>query len=54
LGLGWHQAEAMELEEAGVRRGGRPQRFRVEQKRQIVEATLVPGASVALVAASVE
>ena len=40
----------MELEEAGVRRGGRPQRFSVEQKRQIVEATLVPGASVALVA----
>jgi transposase len=40
----------MELEEAGVRRGGRRQRFSVEQKRQIVEATLVPGASVALVA----
>jgi hypothetical protein len=42
FGLGWHQAEAMELEEAGVRRGGRRQRFSVEQKRQIVEATLVP------------
>jgi transposase len=40
----------MELEEAGVRRGGRRQRFSVDQKRQIVEATLVPGASVALVA----
>jgi transposase len=40
----------MELEEAVVRRGGRRQRFSVEQKQQIVEATLVPGASVALVA----
>ena len=40
----------MELEEAGVRRGGRRQRFSLEQKRQMVEATLMPGASVARVA----
>jgi transposase len=40
----------MELEEAGVRRGGRRQRFSLEQKRQMVEATLAPGASVARVA----
>jgi hypothetical protein len=31
----------LELEEAGVRRCGRRQRFSLEQKRQIVEATLV-------------
>ena len=39
----------MELE-VGVRRGGRRQRFSLEQKRQMVEATLAPGASVARVA----
>ena len=40
----------MELEAASVRRGGRRQRFSLEHKRQMVEATLVPGASVARVA----
>jgi len=40
----------MELEAAIVRRGGRRQRFSLEQKRQMVEATLAPGASVARVA----
>ena len=40
----------MELDEARVRHGGRRQRFSVAQKRQLVEATLVPGASVARVA----
>ena len=40
----------MELDVASVRRGGRRQRFPVEQKRRIVEATLAPGASVARVA----
>jgi transposase len=36
-----------------TRRGGRRQRFTREQKRQIVEATLVSGASVARVAREV-
>jgi transposase len=40
----------MELEESRSGRVGRRQRFSVEQKRQMVEATLVPGASVARVA----
>jgi transposase len=40
----------MEQEAAVVRRGGRRQRFSVEQKRRIVEATLAPDASVARVA----
>lgn len=40
----------MELDAAIVRRGGRRQRFTLEQKRQMVEATLAPGASVARVA----
>ena len=40
----------MELEAASTRKGGRRQRFPVEQKRRIVEATLAPGASVARVA----
>ncbi len=40
----------MELDAGSTRRGGRRQRFPVEQKRQIVEATLAPGASVARVA----
>jgi transposase len=42
--------EAVELEAASTGRGGRRQRFPVEQKRRIVEATLAPGASVARVA----
>jgi len=33
-----------------TRKGGRRQRFPVEQKRRIVEATLAPGVSVARVA----
>jgi transposase len=40
----------MELEAAVVRRGGRRQRFSVDQKRRIVEATLAPEASAARVA----
>lgn len=40
----------MELDARSTRRGGRRQRFPVEQKRRIVEATLAPGASVARVA----
>ena len=43
-------AEAVELEAASKRSGGRRQRFPVEEKRRIVEATLRPGASVARVA----
>jgi transposase len=40
----------VELEAASTRKGGRRQRFPVEQKRRIVEATLAPGTSVARVA----
>ena len=40
----------MEVDAASTRRGGRRQRFPVEQKRRIVEATFAPGASVARVA----
>lgn len=40
----------MEVEEARSGRGGRRQRFMLEQKRQMVEATLAAGASVARVA----
>lgn len=40
----------MELEAVGSGRGGRRQRFSIEQKRQMVEATLAPGASVARIA----
>jgi transposase len=52
LWFGSDQAEAVEEAET-TRRGGRRQRFTREQKRQIVEATLVPGASVARVAREV-
>jgi transposase len=44
----------VELEAASTRKGGRRQRFPVEQKRRIVEATLAPGASVARVARAFE
>ncbi len=44
----------MELDAGSTRRGGRRQRFAVEQKRRIVEATLAPGASVARVARALE
>jgi transposase len=40
----------VELDAGSTHRGGRRQRFAVEQKRRIVEATLAPGASVARVA----
>jgi transposase len=53
LWIGIHQAEAVEEAEATTRRGGRRQRFTREQKRQIVEATLTPGACVARVAREV-
>jgi transposase len=43
----------VEEAEGTTRRGGRRQRFTREQKRQIVEATLAPGASVARVAREV-
>jgi transposase len=43
----------VEEAERTTRRGGRRQRFTREQKRQIVEATLAPGASVARVAREV-
>jgi transposase len=52
LRIGSDQAEAVEEAET-TRRGGRRQRFTREQKRQIVEATLTPGASVARVAREV-
>jgi transposase len=52
LWIGIHQAEAVEEAET-TRRGRRRQRFTREQKRQIVEATLTPGASVARVAREV-
>jgi hypothetical protein len=51
--VGIDQAEAVEEAEGTTRRGGRRQRFTLEQKRQIVEATLAPGASVARVAREV-
>ena len=44
----------MELDAGSTRRGGRRQRFPIEQKRRIVEATLAPGASVARVARAFE
>jgi len=40
----------VELDASSTRKSGRRQRFAVEQKRRIVEATLAPGASVARVA----
>ena len=44
----------MELDARSTRKGGRRQRFAVDQKRRIVEATLAPGASVARVAREFE
>jgi transposase len=52
LWIGSDQAEEVEEAET-TRRGGRRQRFAQEQKRQIVEASLAPGASVARVAREV-
>jgi transposase len=44
----------VELDARSTRKGGRRQRFAVDQKRRIVEATLAPGASVARVAREFE